>query len=56
MSSSSESYSGYYVVGFIGAVVGLVFALTVFGSGVLIEHSVSQGHTAAPSGAPARPH
>ena len=44
MSSSSESYAGFYLVGFIGAVVGVVFALVVFGAGVMTEHSLSQGH------------
>ena len=45
MSSSSESYAGFYLVGFIGAVVGTVFALVVFGTGILTERTLGQGHT-----------
>jgi len=52
MSSSSESYAGFYLVGFIGAVVGTVFALVVFGTGILTERTLSQGHTNLEHGSP----
>ena len=52
MSSSSESYAGFYLVGFIGAVVGTVFALVVFGTGIMTERTLAQGHTHLEHGAP----
>lgn len=45
-SSHSESYAGFYVAGTIGAVIGTIFALVVFGAGVAIERSLAHGHHA----------
>lgn len=53
MSSNSESYAGFYLVGFAGAIVGVVIALIVFGAGVLTEHRLSSGHAQTGHGAAA---
>lgn len=52
MSSSSESYAGWYLVGFVGAIVGAVFALVVFGAGIMTERTLAQGHTHLEHGLP----